>query len=128
MLVRFANEASRGCLKGAQSSARETRRFLRSSDPNSRQRALLIESQSILSHILVATPPIYLSFNSQMIWWIDIIRLECDVGMANRQWEITKLDFKKVLTVRTPIADQTLVQDLLLKIRLEYPSKSCQAK
>ena len=33
-------------------------------------------------------------------------------------------------TVRTPIVDQTLVQvqDLPLKIRLEYPSKSCQAK
>ena len=31
-------------------------------------------------------------------------------------------------TIRTPIVDQTLVQDLPLKIRLEYPSKSCQAK
>ena len=31
-------------------------------------------------------------------------------------------------TVCTPIVDQTLVQDLPLKIPLEYPSKSCQAK
>ena len=53
-----------------------------------------------------------------------------NIGLFNSAPIFAKFDDFMIglYTVRTPIVDQTLVQDLLLKIRLEYPSKSCQTK